>query len=217
MQAKQILPLLTILVLLFSLSCSGIRRPKPSDFTFEPTDPSLETAAQETLLLSFIGDIMAHEMNFERPPYENIWAGLDDTLLLDDLTFGNLEFPVVPELPMSGYPFFNNHLPYVEAAINAGVDVYSCANNHTTDKGAKGVVRTYEVMQDLQFRKGIVFSGISQDPEEPMKMTSIQRNGFTVGFIAITEFLNTYAGMNYVYLVDFKNKTQAESFLSFIK
>lgn len=217
MQAKQVLPLVILAILLFTVSCSGGKQVSTAKIVLEPTLPEPPPKKPETLLLSFIGDIMAHEMNFERPPYENIYAAVKDTLRNDDLTFGNLEFPVVPELPMADYPLFNNHIPYVQAAIDGGVDVFSAANNHTTDKGTKGILRTFETLQELRLKNGIFFSGISHEPGAPYAMTSIARNGYSIGFIAITEFLNAYSGMEYVYLVDYKNQDIENAFLSFLK
>ena len=64
-----------------------------------------------TLSLTFAGDIMAHDVNYNRPPYSKIYEHVAPYLLSDDLSFGNLEFPCDPEKPMSNFPCFNVHLP----------------------------------------------------------------------------------------------------------
>ncbi|TFG65165.1 MAG: CapA family protein [Spirochaetales bacterium] len=224
MQVRKVLPLVMLTLLLLGLNPAGCSRNGQTELTLNATPPSPDaedgsgtTPRQQNLLISFIGDIMAHDMNFERPPYENIYAAVKDSFLKDDLTFGNLEFPVVPELPMSSYPLFNNHLPYVLAAFSAGIDVFACANNHATDQGGNGVIRTFEVLQELQYQKGLYFSGISKEAGSPWAFSEIRRNGFKIGFIAITEFLNSYAGKDYVYLVDYTNTEQKDRFLSFIE
>ncbi|ULQ59996.1 CapA family protein [Brucepastera parasyntrophica] len=105
--------------------------------------------AVSNLRLTFAGDIMAHNVNFEMDNYNLIYDDVRDLLLADDLTFGNLEVPVTDDLPMSTYPRFNVHTPYVQAALDGGFDVFSLANNHSNDKGVKGINGTLSVMKKL--------------------------------------------------------------------
>jgi len=74
------------------------------------------------LLLGFVGDIMAHNVNYHMADYSRIYDGVSGILRSDDLTFANLEFPVDPALPQMTYPRFNNHPAYVRAAVEAGIE-----------------------------------------------------------------------------------------------
>ena len=87
------------------------------------------------LVLSFSGDIMAHDVNFKMKDYNRIYDDVRDILLNDDLSFGNVETPVCEERPLSTFPCFNIHKDYLKAAIDGGFDVFSFANNHTNDQG----------------------------------------------------------------------------------
>ena len=200
------LVLLTVLLSHCSRSSSPVLL---IDSGYSPAGVSLsaltEAYQREKLVLhlSFIGDIMAHDVNYRRPPYSRIYEGIEELLKSDDLTFGNLEFPVDPEKPMSNYPAFNVHPAYVEAALEAGIEVFSLANNHITDQGIDSLLKTIEQMELVQNEKGCYFSGISEDPELYFQPLTIPWGGYTIGFLAVTEFLNNYVGKEYVYLMDY--------------
>ena len=79
--------------------------------------------------------------------------------MLDDADYviTNLEFPLAGE--EAGYTdrfyAFNAPDSYAEAVKNAGVDLVSTVNNHTFDRGAKGMLRTIEVLD----RVGLAHTG----------------------------------------------------------
>lgn len=164
------------------------------------------------LLLSFTGDIMAHNVNFNMEDYSAIYAGVQDLFQNDDLSFANLEFPVYEDKPMSTFPMFNVHPPYVEAAINAGLDTFSMANNHSTDKGPDGVIATYSVMEQYGKNNGIAFSGIRKDPNLPYEPVLIEKNGWRIGFLAVTQWLNTYWGGDYAHYLHYQEEEDKQAF-----
>jgi len=168
------------------------------------------------LLISFTGDIMAHTVNFEMEDYNAIYTAVEDLFLHDDLTFANLEFPVYEEKPMSTFPLFNVHPPFVEAAINAGMDTFSMANNHSTDKGPDGTIATYDVMTGFQEKYGIAFSGIRKDIEAPYLPTTINIKGWTIGFIAVTQWLNTYWGGDHAHYLHYQVEEDKEAFFTML-
>ena len=122
------------------------------------------------LRLSFTGDLMAHSINYRMGDYDKIYSGLEGLLLEDDLTFGNVEFPMDPEKPMASFPNFNIHTSYVEAFIRAGLDVFSIANNHTADIGDESLIATILSARRLCLSsdRPLYFSGASEPaPELP--------------------------------------------------
>ncbi len=224
---------LTFLVL-FTLLLSQCTRPSSPvlsiDPGYSPAGVSLsalmetgisekEAYQRENLVLrfSFLGDIMAHDVNFSRPPYSRIYEGIEEVLQNDDLTFGNLEFPVDPDKPMSNYPAFNVHPAYVEAALEAGIEVFSMANNHITDQGAGSLLKTIGQLESIQNEKGFYFSGISEDPELYFQPLTIPWGGYTIGFLAVTEFLNSYTGKEYVYLLNYRVEETRTRFLKYLE
>jgi len=94
------------------------------------------THARDTILqLTFAGDIMIHTANYLTADYPAIYRSIAPLLRKDDLSFANLEFPVDPSRPFSSYPRFNGSPEYLRAAVEAGIDVFSLANNHAFDQG----------------------------------------------------------------------------------
>jgi poly-gamma-glutamate capsule biosynthesis protein CapA/YwtB (metallophosphatase superfamily) len=168
---------------------------------------------QERIQLSFIGDIMAHDVNYLRVPSSNIYAAVQDLFKADDLTFANLEFPIDPDKPMSTYPRFNVHPAYVQAALDAGIEVFSLANNHITDQGTGSLLNTIKQMESLKSETTFVFSGITAEPGIYFKPVSIRAGRYSIGFLAITELLNEKTGAEYVYQIDYHDKESREKLL----
>ena len=61
--------------------------------------PFARAVPTESLRLSFVGDLMAHNVNYEMKDYDRIYDGIRDLFLLDDLTFANLEIVIDPSRP----------------------------------------------------------------------------------------------------------------------
>ncbi len=173
----------------------------------------IETS-RNILNLSFIGDIMAHDVNYKYEPYSNIYSNVRTTLQRDDLTFGNLEFPIDRTKAFSNYPLFNVKPSYFKAAVTGGVDVFSLANNHITDHGRQSIINTYN---ELIKNNGIYFSGIDKKPVAALKPVLIQKKGWKIGYLAVTALLNRYEGYEYVNYISYKNRTKRKSFIKYIK
>ena len=182
----------------------------------EPIPP----AVKEDLLLSFTGDMMAHIINYAMPDYSMIYRDIEDIMLGDHLTFSNVEFPVNPELPQASYPVFNIHPEYVEAALNAGVDILSIANNHTADQGTGGLLATVGAMQALcekmkkEHGREVRFSGAKKNPEIDFRPITIYRNGWKIGYLSVSQFSNFTPEPGYMMLVNFNRSAEADAFIA---
>ena len=109
------------------------------------------SASQVTpLVLTFAGDLMAHTVNFNMNEYDLIYKAVEKILHSDDLSFVNIETPVCDALPLSTYPCFNVHMPYLRAAVQAGFDMLGFANNHTNDHGITGIDGTLASVRTVQ-------------------------------------------------------------------
>ena len=102
------------------------------------------------LVLTFAGDLMAHTVNFNMNEYDLIYKDVEKILYSDDLSFVNIETPVCDALPLSTYPCFNVHTPYLRAAVQAGFDMLGFANNHTNDHGTTGIDGTLTSVRPVQ-------------------------------------------------------------------
>jgi poly-gamma-glutamate synthesis protein (capsule biosynthesis protein) len=155
------------------------------------------TANPRPLRLTFAGDIMAHVPNYTYQPYEGIYAPVVRLLKDCDLSFANLEFPVDDAAPYASFPRFNVHSEYVWAAITAGFNVFSLANNHTADRGPAGVASTDRAIKSLADRarrellRDIGSNGLRPDKADPpWRMDIIRAGGLKLGFVAVAEWVN---------------------------
>lgn len=152
----------------------------------------------QTVVLTFSGDIMAHDVNYSMKDYSKIYEDVQELLSADSLSFGNIEMPVCDELPLSNYPNFNVHSDYLKAAATAGFDVFSFANNHTNDRQIKGIEGTAASFKRLheEFLKEksrrLYASGLKAAKEEAFKPVLIEKDGCKILFLAVTEILNSH-------------------------
>lgn len=147
------------------------------------------------LVLSFSGDIMAHDVNFKMKDYNRIYDDVRDILLNDDLTFGNVETPVCEERPLSSFPCFNIHKDYLKAAIDGGFDVFSFANNHTNDQGIQGIdgtIKSFNALKEEYKNKELFSSGLKNKEDEDFKPVLIEKKGWKILFLSITELINSH-------------------------
>lgn len=198
----------TVLLLSLSLALFFVFAPPAAS---EPDAPELE--------LSFIGDIMAHNVNYNMGDYSLIYRAVEPLLRRDDLTFGNLEFPVDPRLPRSTYPRFNNHPDYVEAAVDGGVEVFSLANNHSSDWGIDSIVQTLASMSSIaQTEDRLLWhSGIRDSTDVEFAPTSIRIKGWHIGYLAVTQFQNLTPSKPYVLEVDYNRPEEVDPFLRWLE
>ena len=155
------------------------------------------SASGVKLRLTFAGDVMAHTVNFNHQPFSTVYEPIKYLLADSDLNFANLEFPVDNSAPYASFPYFNVHSEYPWAAIEAGFNVFSLANNHSADRGPAGIAKTQEAMAELAIRssrelqRAIIFNGLRPHKEDsPWQMEIRVVNGVKVGFVALAEWVN---------------------------
>ena len=158
---------------------------------------------------------MAHTPHQRMAQPARIYREVARVLRADDLTFANLEFPIDDGAPQSTYPNFNAHSRFARAAIDAGVDVLSVANNHSFDRGLAGVRGTHRSLAAIAAETGRPWlSGTRADPTAPFVATIIEHRGWVIGFLAATQHANLRAGAErYVHMVDYEDAAQVGRFL----
>ena len=160
------------------------------------------------LVLTFAGDLMAHTVNFNMNEYDLIYKAVEKILHSDDLSFVNIETPVCDALPLSTYPCFNVHTPYLRAAVQAGFDMLGFANNHTNDHGTTGIDGTLAAVRTVQKERlaadvlppFLAFSGLKDSVTDSIQVTPLSYKGWNILFCSVTEILNSYdASKNRLY------------------
>jgi hypothetical protein len=171
------------------------------------------------LLLTFLGDVMAHDVNYHAPDYGAIYRAVRPLLERDSLTFANLETPVDPSRECSNFPLFNVGPAYLQAAVEAGIEVFSLANNHAFDQGPEGLAATLASLEGAgrgSFRR-IWYAGTREDLARDFAPVRITRDGLRIGFLAATQDLNLPLPEPYVLRVDYGRPAEAEAFLSLVR
>jgi poly-gamma-glutamate synthesis protein (capsule biosynthesis protein) len=181
--------------------------------------PASGEARQRGLLLTFLGDVMAHGVNFRAPDYAAAYRPVRAFLQRDDLTFANLETPVDPWRESSTYPQFNVGLNYLAAAVDAGIEVFSLANNHAFDQGPEGLAATIDSLEAAGRRsyRRIWCAGTQADPGAAFAPVEILMEGWRIGFLAATQDLNLPLPVAYVLRVNYWDEAESEAFLRLVR
>jgi len=139
------------------------------------------------LSLLFMGDIMGHDsqINSARQAdgsfdYTEVFEYLRNEISEVDVAIANLEVTLAGP-PFKGYPQFSSPDNLALAAKNAGIDIFGTANNHSVDRGKKGIIRTLNVLDSLQ----IPHTGTFRTTEEKTKSTPfiINKNGIKLALL----------------------------------
>ena len=149
-----------------------------------------EESVPDTLTLMFIGDVMSHSPQVDAArladgsyDYSPCYRFLAPYIASADICIANMEVPLAGS-PYTGYPQFSCPDNMMSQLFDAGVDVFLTANNHTCDKGAKGIRRTIHVMDSL----GIPHTGTWLDSTDYFQRNPliIDKNGFRIAVLNYT-------------------------------
>jgi poly-gamma-glutamate synthesis protein (capsule biosynthesis protein) len=124
------------------------------------------------LTLIFAGDIMQHGPQIEAARsdhdstfnYHPCFSYVKPLVSSFDVAIANLEVTLAGA-PYSGYPQFSAPDELAVAARDAGFDILGTANNHSCDRGNKGLARTLNVLDSL----GIARTGTFTDSTDFLK------------------------------------------------
>ncbi len=148
-------------------------------------------SAQDTLKLTFIGDVMQHGPQIKSAydsesgtyDYTECFQYLKTEMSQSDITIANLEFTLAGP-PYQGYPMFSAPDATVSALKDAGVDILVTANNHTCDRRKNGVIRTLDVLDSLEI--GHTGSFRNQTEKDSLYPMLIEEKGFRLALLNYT-------------------------------
>jgi poly-gamma-glutamate capsule biosynthesis protein CapA/YwtB (metallophosphatase superfamily) len=162
---------------------------------------------KDTLRLYAVGDInLGRRLARERLLQGDTlfpFQALVDSLRRADITFGNLESPIVPDshVIQDSATGFAAPVLAADALARAGFDIVSTANNHAWDGGEAAVRET----MDQLTRAGVLFVGSALGRDMAEQPVVLRRRGWRVAFYAITRAWNPapytfheHAGAQYV-------------------
>ena len=142
-----------------------------------------------------VGDALIHQGVYNAARKEDGTFDFDPMLRLvkdhieaHDLAFYNQETILGGvEIGLSTYPCFNSPREVGDAFIDAGFNLVSLANNHTLDRGEKGILRSLEYWRD---KENILTAGSYSTGKDREHIRTMEVNGITCALLAYTTVTN---------------------------
>jgi poly-gamma-glutamate capsule biosynthesis protein CapA/YwtB (metallophosphatase superfamily) len=148
-----------------------------------------DSAARISLL--FIGDIMGHDEQIWSAEnrathvynYDTVFYYIREEISDADIAIANFEVTLAGP-PYTGYPAFSSPAELALACKNAGIDLFVNANNHSADRGKRGILGTIHKLDSLGIPHTGTFADASaRDTLYPM---IIEKNGFRLALLNYT-------------------------------
>lgn len=184
--------------IVYHTDASEFLGPMLSDTTSYMIIVGVEEDKTNTVQLTFVGDIMFHQAQYNRAVRNGFDALFDDTrdiLKSADLTIGNLEtvfggkfMDSVYTNIFGSYPVFSAPDAFGYALKNAGFNLLSTANNHALDQGVDGLKRNIDFLQSI----GIDNFGTYKTLQERDTVLVREVNGIRFAFLAYTFGTNNH-------------------------
>ncbi len=139
----------------------------------------------------FMGDIMQHDRQFipefdsasNKYDYSGYYKYVSPIIKQADVAVANLEVTLAGK-PYSGYPQFSAPDELAVYSKQAGIDYMTTANNHSNDKGKKGVLRTIKMLDSLEINH--LGTYINDSLRKATYPYVIQKNGIKVALLNYT-------------------------------
>jgi poly-gamma-glutamate capsule biosynthesis protein CapA/YwtB (metallophosphatase superfamily) len=158
--------------------------------------------AQDTTRLSllFLGDIMQHDSQIKAAyndevtgytyNYAPCFQFVKPYIESVDVAIGNLELTLAGP-PYKGYPQFSAPDELALTLKDIGMDVLVTANNHSVDRGRKGIDRTIEMLDSFKIlHTGTFMDTVNRMNDYPLVF---EKNGFTIALLNYTYGTNGIA------------------------
>jgi poly-gamma-glutamate capsule biosynthesis protein CapA/YwtB (metallophosphatase superfamily) len=144
---------------------------------------------KSSLNLTAIGDVLIHDRVYndakinDHYDFKPMLAQVKDLLRKADITIANQESMAGgTELGLSSYPCFNSPHEIADALKDAGVDMISIANNHSIDRGEKGILSATNYYRKIN----LPYEGAYRSEQDQEQVRILTKNGIKVGFLAYT-------------------------------
>ena len=179
--------------------------------------------SDDEIKLLFAGDIMAHTNNYHISSFDKIWRDVKYLIDGNDLVFANIEAPIDTTKPVSNYPNFNMPQNYVQAAVDAGFNVFSLCNNHSNDQYLDGIKETLKTVDRIceqaaknAIPRSLYFSGLKHSKESEFSYNIIEKSGWKILFLPMTELLNRPDFSEYINYIKTDDASRNE-FIDYVK
>lgn len=191
-----------LLVVILSCNRNNYSNLQKTDYVAEAVQEAVAEDVTETspavipepkeyhLSILIAGDFMQHGPQIQaalQPDstynYDECFARVKPVIEQADVAIGNLEVTLGGK-PYAGYPQFRAPDEYLQAIVDAGIDIILTANNHCLDSGKHGLERTIMMMDSV----GVPHIGTYVDEFEREKTYPyiLEQNGIRVAILNFT-------------------------------
>lgn len=139
-----------------------------------------------------VGDIMMHgsqiasgyDAKQKKYNFDGFFTEVKNIFLTGHWVIGNLETTLAGAAAggYTGYPLFNSPAELADAAKKAGFNILTTANNHSLDRGEKGVLKTLQNLRDRQ----LASTGTFASAKEAEKILVVTKNNISMAVLAYT-------------------------------
>jgi poly-gamma-glutamate capsule biosynthesis protein CapA/YwtB (metallophosphatase superfamily) len=143
----------------------------------------------EKLTIGAIGDILIHDtvyndaFNGTNYNFNPMFEKVKDVLQTPDILTANQESMLGGlDIGVSSYPTFNSPHEVADALVSTGVDIVSLANNHTLDKGERGILSATEYLNSI----GLPHVGSFLNEQDRQNLRILTKNGIKLAFLSYT-------------------------------
>lgn len=149
-----------------------------------------------TLSMVMVGDCLIHRFVYSDASngdgtysFSKMFTEVESLIKNHDLAFYNQESVIGGKaLVLSAYPRFNSPEEIGDDMVNLGFNLVSLANNHTMDKGEKGVINSVNYWKT---KPGVYYTGQALSDEDRENNIKVQeKNGIKYAFFAYTNVTN---------------------------
>jgi len=146
---------------------------------------------KQKISLLFMGDIMGHDTQISSAEnselkiydYNDVFKYVQPIIEESDFAAANLEVTLAGP-PYKGYPAFSSPSALGAACKNAGIDCLLTANNHSADRGNKGILSTLDRLDSIGIaHTGTFRNNSSRDSIQPL---IFMINGISVALLNYT-------------------------------
>ena len=148
-----------------------------------------KVAENATFTMAVTGDIMCHNTQFADAKTANgydfsyVFEDIKKYIQTADIAIGNLETTFTgSQAGYSGYPTFNTPEILASNLKDIGFDVLTTSNNHSLDKGYKGVESTIKYLDEADIAHTGTFT--SEESQNTILYKSIK--GVKIAFLSYT-------------------------------
>ena len=145
------------------------------------------------LRMMSIGDMLIHMeiVGAAKGDYGMLFQNVKALFDQADIVTCNQETILTDRIPPRGFPVFASPTAVGAAEMDAGINLVTCASNHTLDQGVQGMAD-----ETAYWRQHPEVAAIGiRDTKEPFHPTVIERNGIRLAFLTYTSPMNFHPNL----------------------